>query len=379
MKSLSLLIKPVSGRCNMRCRYCFYADVSDKRKERLSGVMSEDTLEHVVYNALRETTDVCVFGFQGGEPTLAGLEFYRMIIDFERKHNPNNITIRHSIQTNGLLLDDEWCSFLAQYNFLVGLSIDGPKDVHDRYRFDASGKETHNRCLRAARMLSKHRVDYNILTVVTRSLAAHPDMAFNFYKKHGFRHLQFIPCLDGLGDNPNSHDYSLDSGPYGDFLCRLFDLWYGDYVKNDYYSIRSFDNYVYMLAGFPPENCAACGICSVTPLIEADGSVYPCDFYALDDYLLGNVHTHSFQDMISGSIAESFVNASRHIHNECRNCRYYNICRGGCRRDRESYAGQPGLNVHCTAYKKFFSHALPRMAQLIKKPVPPVPHQNTPH
>jgi uncharacterized protein len=327
--------------------------------------MSYDTLEVLVRNALSEATERCLFGFQGGEPTLAGLAFYQALIDLEQKYNVNKVSVRHSIQTNGLLLDDEWGAFLAEHNFLTGISIDGPKTIHNLLRADSNGKETHNRCIRATRLLSKYKVEYNILSVVTRQLAAHPDAVYNFYKREGFRHLQLIPCLDGLKETPDSNIYSLSSKGYGDFLCRFFDLWYNDFIREDYYSVRNFDNYIYMLAGYPPENCAASGVCFVNPLIEADGGVYPCDFYALNRYRLGSVYTHSFQDMLACEIAMGFINDSRSVHTDCCGCEYNAICRGGCRRDRKSSGSDaPGLNTYCSAYRQFFNHTLPRMKDI---------------
>ena len=362
MRTISLLIKPASGSCNMRCRYCFYADVADSRVVKSRGIMSAETLEIVVKKALSETRSHCVIGFQGGEPTLAGLDFFHLLIELERKHNTNGIKVSYALQTNGLLLDDDWARLFRENNFLVGLSIDCTKRVHDYLRADSAKNGTHNRCMAAARLLVKHRVDFNILSVVTRQLAAHPDTAYHFYKQNGFRYIQFIPCLDDLNKPRGESEYSLTSEDYGSFLCRIFDLWYTDFAKNDYYSIRAFDNYIQMLAGYPPESCAMSGVCNPYALVEADGSVYPCDFYAIDEFLLGNVQTHSFADMLNGERAEAFAEPSRHYPAACLSCEYYFICRGGCRRDREPATnGQLPTNYYCAAYKKFFAHALPRM------------------
>ncbi|MDR1157763.1 MAG: anaerobic sulfatase maturase [Oscillospiraceae bacterium] len=367
MKCLSLLIKPVSGNCNLRCRYCFYTDVVSLRKEKGAGMMSLETLERLVYKALSESTQMCVFGFQGGEPTLAGIDFYRELIRFEKQYNTNRVSIRHSLQTNGLLLDSEWCAFLAENKFLTGLSMDGPKFLHDVLRVDGDESGTHSRCLQAARLLTKHKAEFNILTVVTRHLAAHPGKVYQYYKRQGFRHLQFIPCLERLEETDDSHTYSPDNKRCGYFLHRLFDLWYEDFEKGDYYSIRNFDNFIYILAGYPPENCAASGLCSVSPLVEADGSVYPCDFYALDPYRMGSVYTHSFADMLSGDIAMSFIAPSRAIHPACKTCSYYPVCRNGCRRERIHDAdGQLGQNRYCAAYRQFFQYTMPRMAHVAR-------------
>lgn len=355
--------------CNMRCRYCFYADVTRSRDVANRGMMSPEILETVVERALSETESTCCFAFQGGEPTLAGLHFFRALIDFEKKHNQKNIQILHALQTNGLTLDDAWGEFLCDNAFLVGLSIDAERQIHDSLRRDHADRDTHRRSLDAARLLERHKVNFNILSVLTRRLASHPNKVYNFYKNRGFRHIQFIPCLDDLNNaNDDGHDWSLDAKTYGMFLCRVFDLWFQDLVRGEYVSVRTFDNYVHMLAGRPPENCAMAGQCVPYALIEGDGSVYPCDFYALDSYCLGNVRENSFAEMLSGSAAEAFAAPSYEPHPDCLACEYGFICRGGCRRDREPIInGRLSRNKYCDSYRVFFSHALPRLREVARR------------
>lgn len=368
MKSLSLLIKPASGACNMRCRYCFYADVADSRSVRNYGMMSRDTLEHIVEKALSEAEESCTFGFQGGEPTLAGLDFFRCLIELEAKHNPRGVRIAHTLQTNGLTIDDEWAAFLAENGFLVGVSLDAGKQFHDRMRPDAAGRDTHNRVVAATRILARHNVEFNILSVLTRGLAMHPDKAYRYYKERGFRHLQFIPCLDSLEDLGAPNPHSLDADAYGRFLCRIFDLWLKDFLDGEYISIRIFDNYIHMLAGHPPENCAMSGRCRAYLLIEADGTVFPCDFYAVDQYRLGNITRDSIAAMLQSETTRGFTRESEIMHQDCGSCEYYPLCRGGCRRDREPVIdGYPGGNKYCAAYRRFFAHALPRMSRLANR------------
>jgi len=326
------------------------------------GAMTCSLLETLVKKALSIPTRQCFIGFQGGEPTLAGLDFYKKLIDLEQKYNRNNVEILHTFQTNGLLVDDEWAEFFIANKFLVGLSIDASKDIHDSLRPDVSLKGTHNRCIKAAQKLRRHGVEFNILSVVTHFLASHPDKVYNFYKRNGFKYVQFIPCLDVIDKDRHSSLFSLDAEIYGSFLCRIFDLWYADYIKGDYFSIRMFDNYIHILAGAPPENCAMRGICSAYALVEADGSVYPCDFYALDEFRLGNISTHCLKEMLCGETAEAFLAPSKYSSPKCTSCEYRQICRGGCRRDREPIIdGMLSLNRYCNAYKMFFQHTLQRM------------------
>ena len=365
MKALSLLIKPASGGCNMLCKYCFYANVTDSRLIKHRGMMKKDMLELIVKKALGEVTHACTFGFQGGEPTLIGLDFFRDLVAFEKKYNVNRVQVRHTIQTNGMLIDEQWAAFMAENNFLVGLSVDGGAELHDHYRVDTKGEGTHKRCMQAAKLFREYKVDFNILSVVTNPMAKHPERVYSFYKKNDFRYVQFIPCLDGFGENGGA-EYSLKPQHYGKFLCRIFDLWYADLIKGEYISIRAFDNYIHMLMGYPPENCAMNGVCSTYPLIEADGEVYPCDFYALDEYLLGSITSHSFEELLHSQQAENFMLPSRKIEDACKACPYLRICRGGCRRERELAGEGIGLNGLCPAYRMFFAHALPRM-QLIAR------------
>ena len=367
MKALGLLIKPVSGNCNMRCRYCFYADVAAARDVENRGVMSPGMLETVVRSALAETTHFCSFGFHGGEPTLAGMNFFRALMAFEGRYNVNRVRIAHSIQTNGTLIDAEWAAFLAEHDFLTGVSIDAGREIHDELRPGADGRGTHKRAMKAVELLRAAGARFNILSVVTGRMDAQPERVYRFYKEHDFRYIQFIPCLDDLKPGTHPAAYSLDARSYGRFLCRIFDLWYEDYRRGVYYSIRAFDNYIRILAGYPPENCAMSGTCSPYPLIEADGSVYPCDFYAIDRYCLGRVGERSFAEMLSGPTAEHFAATSRQVDERCGACAYFAVCRGGCRRDRESDTdGALHLNKFCEAYRAFFKHALPRMSEISK-------------
>lgn len=321
MDSLSLLIKPTSSSCNMRCRYCFYADVAAARDVPNRGMMNLSTLEAVVRRAFEEAEHFVSFGFQGGEPMLAGLEFYRAFCGLQKVYNTHGIEVAKSIQTNGSLMDREWAEFFAQEEFLVGFSIDGDRDIHDGLRLDAEGSGTHSKCMRAAKLLKEAGAQFNVLTVVTKQLACHPDRLWQFYKKNEFCFVQLIPCMDGLEETHGANRYSLDDGLYGRFLCRFFDLWYEDFIKGDYISVRAFDNWVRMLMGQTPENCGMSGRCAAYPVIEADGSVYPCDFYVLDEHRIGDVQTDSFGGMLQSEVAWQFVEPSFELHECCRQCR----------------------------------------------------------
>ena len=331
MPPLNLLIKPASSLCNMRCKYCFYGDVSEMRSFESFGMMSENTLETLVKRAFEYADDRLCFAFQGGEPTLAGIDFYRKLIDLEKQYNTKNLAVSNSIQTNGYLIDDEWAEFFAKHGFLVGLSLDGTREAHDSIRIDAMGKGTFDRVSAAATVLEKHRVDFNILCVVNNFVARYPKKVYENLKK--YRYLQFIACIDPF--DGEKQIYSLKEDRYASFLKQTFDLYYRDIMSGNYVSIRNFDNYINILMGKHPESCAMSGFCTCYGVVEGDGSVYPCDFYVLPDYCTGNVHTHTVAETLQSEGMQRFVKEHPAAPAICRSCRYLGVCGGGCRRMRD--------------------------------------------
>ena len=364
MPPLSIMIKPASSRCNLRCAYCFYADEARLRETPDCGRMPEAVCRALIEKAVNAAEGSVSFLFQGGEPTLAGLDFYRRFVALVRASAPRGLTVRYALQTNGTLLDEDWCRFFRENRFLVGLSLDGTRACHDRFRRDGEGRGTYDRVLRAARLLDRTGVAYNVLTVVTGTAARHIQSVFSSLCKNGFFYQQYIPCLDPLEGKRGGEAYSLSPGQYEAFLKTLFDLWYRELEQGRYYSIRYFDNLVWMLDGRPPEQCSMCGRCGVQYLVEADGSVYPCDFYALDQYRLGNILHGAWADLDRAREQMGFIRASEYVPEACRHCRWYPLCRNGCRRDRTAEADRPGRNYYCEAYAGFFAYALPRLGRV---------------
>lgn len=360
MPQLQMLIKPASGMCNLRCRYCFYHDVAASRTQESFGMMSLDTLEILVKKALEYADESCSFFFQGGEPTLAGLDFYRELINLQKRYNRKGLKIQNSIQTNGWGLDEAWATFLAEHHFLTGLSVDGVKAAHDACRVTAGGEGTFAGVMAAADLFDRFGVEYNVLTVVNRRTAGKVRRIYEFYKKRGFTYLQFIACLDPLGETPGQRDYSLTPEEYGTFLIELFELWYLDLRQGNQPYIRQFENYIGILMGLPPESCEQRGICSVQYVVEADGSVYPCDFYVLDPWRMGSIRTQSFGELSRSREAAAFVERSQQPPAGCSACPYYKLCRGGCYRHRL----EDGRNYFCPSYRMFFEAALPRMKEI---------------
>ena len=366
MSVVSMLIKPASSSCNMRCKYCFYADVAKSREIANYGIMSYDTIETIVKKAFENADQAVVFGFQGGEPTIAGLDFFKKTIELQKKYNTKKIQVSNSLQTNGLLITDEFAEFFAKNNFLIGVSLDGTQAIHDKYRTDSEGQGTYERVINATKILSKHRVEYNILTTVNIDVAKNAGKVYYALKKQGFKYLQFIPCLDEF--NGIKREYSLTAEAYGEFLIELFKLWYVDLNSKTPISIRYFDNLLMMMGGYPPEECSMNGFCQCYYMIEADGSVYPCDFYVTDEWRLGNVKTDDFASLLTNDTAKKFIKVSCQVSEECKECEYKHICRGGCRRHREPISeGEPRLNELCKAYKMFFDYAMEDLRTLSKK------------
>lgn len=361
MKYLNYLIKPASSACNLRCRYCFYCDIAENRSVGNLGLMQPDTVQAL----LRETFTrldpggSVHFAFQGGEPTLAGLDFYQDFLAQVKAHNTKGASVTYSIQTNGTLLDEDWALFLKQHDFLVGLSLDGTKELHDLYRVDVRQEGTWSRVCTSLRLLEKHRVRTNILCVVTAQCARHPEKVYNQLKSLGARYFQFIPCLDPLEHPGKGTGFSLTAESYGRFLCRMFDLWYRDWARQDYCSIRLFEDYINILLGTPQgTTCSACGNCGGYLVVEGDGSVYPCDFFALDRWKLGSIRENTIPELLASSQYRVFLSLRQRPPAECAACPWQRLCRGGCTND---WVGSEPRNRHCSALRVFFAHAQQRL------------------
>ena len=368
MPPINLLIKPASGNCNMRCRYCFYADEAQNRETPSMGIMSRELMHTIIDKSFDYADGSLTIAFQGGEPSLAGLDFFQDMTDYVKAHaNPKNLRIQYAFQTNGYNLNDDWMKWFAENHVLVGVSLDGPREIHDRHRVDASGKGTFHRVTESIRRMEQFGVDYNILTVVTAANARHARQVYEFFKKNNYGWQQYIECLDPLGEVPGGHDYSLTPERYERFLKDLFDAWYQDFKQGRIVYNRYFENLVMIMIGQGPESCNLRGCCSPQWVIEANGNTYPCDFYALDEWLLGNIATDSFEEMERKRQASGFIQWSMQIPEECKQCKWFGLCRNGCRRHREPVtADSTNKNYFCTAYKGFFEYAWPRLQEMYR-------------
>ena len=368
MPPISVMIKPVSGLCNMCCKYCFYADELAHRGEGIFSPMDDDTLDKLIRKIFSYAEQFVYLVFQGGEPTLAGAPFYQKVLELERKYNSRSIPVHHAIQTNGLVLTEEMLTVFKEGKFLVGLSVDGTRQIHDAGRKDHTGAGTYDRILENARRLRQAQIDYNILCVVGKTAAQHPVEVFEALAPHGY--LQFIPRLEPLDPAERSDDDVLTAADYGYFLKETWNCYAKALRSGNYVSIRGFDNWLNMLWGRPPENCGFAGCCTANYLVESNGNVYPCDFYALDEWLLGNIRETNFRRLALSEKLKAFCDSSRKPARECLVCPYAAICRGGCRRDREPLGedGVYGKNRLCEGYRFFFEHCLPDM-QLLQQQI----------
>ena len=359
MPPVSIIIKPVSGACNMRCPHCFYADEMERRERGLRPAMSTETLERAVRAIFADADGSVSLLFQGGEPTLAGVEFYEALLQFEETYNAKKLPVAHAMQTNGLELSSRMIAFLARERFLVGVSLDGFAEAHDAARPDARGRETFARVRANLERLRGAGVECSVLCVVNDAVARKPEAAFKALARYG--RVQFIPCLDPL-DGPPRAD-ALTPGRYLNFLKAAFELYERAYYAGRPVSVRNFDNWLLILLGLPPESCGMTGRCAPGLVVESDGELYPCDFYALDEWRLGNVANTRLADALRSETMRRFLETSFVVPERCRTCRWYPFCRNGCRRERDP---ETHVNHWCDAHKAFFDFAAERMVAMAR-------------
>lgn len=370
MPAISVLMKPASGMCNMQCDYCFYCDETQKRIQESYGFMSEETLKNVIRKTMLNAEGIASYAYQGGEPTLRGIDFFRKAVEYQRHYNRKGIQVQNALQTNGFYVDEEWCSFFAKNHFLVGVSVDGTQEIHDMYRHDKNGNGTFERVSQTVKLFDTYGVEYNILTVVNQKAAANISAIYNEYKKRGWKYQQYIACLDPLNEPHYQNEYTLLPELYGKFLTELFELWYEDWKKGEQPYIRQFENYIGILLGYRPEACDQRGNCGVQNVVEADGSVYPCDFYMLDEYRLGNFNTDRVADINKKREEIGFIKRSLQISPKCRVCPYFRLCKGGCQRHRDPVNGTDYYeNYFCKGFQIFFESCIERMREIVLKTV----------
>lgn len=376
----SLLIKPASALCNLDCEYCFYLDRdADPYKDLPARAMPLDILERLTDAFLFYSYPVSVFAFQGGEPTLAGLPFFEKLVAFQQRFGRAGQSVSNSLQTNAILLDDAWCQFLRQYNFLAGISIDGPEDVHDRYRLNRAGHPTWRKVMDSIARMQKHGAEFNVLCVLSQANAGQPREIYRFFRSIGAGYMQFIPLAE-FGPAGEPLPFTITPAQYGRFLCEIFDLWWPERRK---VRIRFFDNLAESLAGLAPGSCTLHETCDSYVVVEYNGDVYPCDFFVESSWKLGNITIDSFPEIARRRRRYEFAAHKTLPHPECQVCEFQSICHGGCPKTRHGPFRRFGdLDYFCAAYKMIFSKAVPPLRREVEKltgaSAPGAPHSIRP-
>jgi uncharacterized protein len=363
-RAFSLLVKPVSADCNLRCAYCFY---HDRPTDPYRGAQRHRMIPVVLRTLLRQYMPLAgpnpSFGWQGGEPTLAGLDFFRQVVHLQRRFGVSGQVVGNGLQTNGLLVNREWAQFLAQYNFLVGISLDGPQEMHDHYRRNGPGKGSWQRVMEAIDMLRQYRVAFNILAVVNDLTAQRPAEVFSFFREQGFDFVQFIPCVERDPQSGELAPFSVTPRRWGDFLCRLFDLWWNGGESE--VSLRTFENVLAAYLGREPESCEHGTRCDSYVVIEYNGDVYPCDFFVAEEWRLGNLLEAPLVQILRSPRAAEFGRIKERNYAECDACTWDFICHHGCSRFRLAPDGRFGQHHYfCSALKQFYAHTEQRFHEL---------------
>jgi len=389
------MAKPIGPVCNLNCEYCFYLEKQALFPKSEDYRMSDEVLAAFItkYIASQPTPEV-EFVWQGGEPTLMGLHFFRKAVELQKPFLGQK-TIKNSLQTNGTLLTDEWCEFLKKNNFLVGLSLDGPEDIHNRYRVDRGGQPTFHKVLRGLKLLQKHSVEYNVMACVAKETAYNPLEVYHFLKGEGVEFIQFFPIVERMPDaqskgyglrlaghssldkdekNVQVTDWTVGPEKYGDFLIAVFDEW----VRNDVGKVfvMNFDWALNAWIGNPSSVCIFAKQCGRSIILEHNGDMYACDHCVYPQYKLGNIHTDGPLKSIEKSLESGFgVNKETALPRWCRECEVLQACWGGCPKHRfaKTYYDEPGLHYLCSGYKKYFMYIrkyLKAMTQLLENGLP---------
>jgi len=363
VKPFTLLIKPSGSDCNIDCEYCFYKDRPSQfgsGRQRMGG----QVLDKLVRDYMRLGFPVSGFAWQGGEPTLMGVDFFGQAVELQKQYGTAGQQVSNTLQTNGVLLDDDWCRFFAENNFLLGISIDGPKEFQDRYRLDHSGAGTFNRVMRGIETCRKHGVEFSALILLNSSNVEHPQKLFDFVVENDLTYLQFIPCVETDPETGKPAPFSITAKQYGDFLCKLFDLWY-DYGPEKL-NIRDFDSLVTHYVMGKHTICTYSKQCAGFVVVEHTGDVFCCEFFVEPQWRLGNILETSLEELANDKKKRAFARTKQKLSNKCLVCNHLDICRGGCMKDRvrRNDEDPSRASYFCESYKQFFDYAAPKFMQI---------------
>lgn len=368
IKPLSnILIKPAGPDCNLACDYCFYLNKTELFSEESKHRMNEAILQELMRQLLQQGTQQLSIAWQGGEPTLMGVDFFRKAVEFQKQYAAGKI-IGNALQTNGLLIDDRWIAFLRGNNFLVGLSIDGPQHIHDDYRKDRSGRGSWERVADAAVLMLENEVAVNALSTVNAYSVNFPDEIYDYLKALGFRYMQFIPIVETSEDGSGVAPFSVAPRDYGEFLKQLFDRWLADFQNGEpTTSIRYFESLFYRYVNMQPPDCILMERCGTYVVVEHNGDVYACDFFVEPAWKLGNILEDRLIDLLNSPRQRAFGNQKAELPKKCRDCPWFSFCFGGCPKDRTRDMRTEGMNYFCESVIMFQEYADPRFRRLAEE------------
>lgn len=361
MPPLGVMFKTVSTDCNLDCQYCYYRESLEGTRVRRR--INPDLLDTFFAQYLDYVADakVASVSWQGGEPTLAGIDFFRRVVALQAKHARPGTTISNALQTNGVLLNDVWGEFLHTYHFLVGISLDGPEEIHNARRTYKSGRGSFDHVMRGVEVLRRHQVELNVLCVLGPHNVGQPRELMRFYRRGGFSHVQFIPEMSFQAmeaDRPA--DFAITAQEYGAFLRVAFDEWYEEGRPS--LSVRTFDNFVQSYVGVPNDLCVHADSCDAGIVVEHNGDVYPCDFYVHPDWKLGNLAETPLRTILKNPSRLAFVlQKHRPLPVACQRCEWLRVCKSGCPRNRATDEDGLTPDYFCASYKEFFAHAHARL------------------
>ncbi len=370
-REFQIFAKPAGAICNLDCHYCYYLEKEQIYPETRQFRMADDLLEHYIVQHIAMTPgDEILFSWHGGEPTILGLDYFRRIAELQRTYCPAGKHVANSIQTNGVLVTDEWCRFFAAEKFGVGLSVDGPRELHDAYRVTKDQRASHRQVMQGYRLLRRHEVPVDMLCVVHAQNAQHPLEVYDFFREIGVQYLSFIPLVEARPDAPGGvGERSVPAEEFGRFLCAIFDEW----VRHDMgrVIVQIFEEAARPSFGLDHSLCIFRPTCGDVPVVEHNGDFYQCDHYVTPGHRLGNIRDTPLAVLFDSPAQDAFGRAKRDtLPGYCRTCDVRTMCNGGCPKDRilQTPDGEPGLNYLCAGYRRFFTHCRPyteRMAALL--------------
>lgn len=362
MRPFSLLIKPTSADCNLRCAYCFYLDRQSLYPETRRHRMTLETLDRMISSYMATSQPRYTFGWQGGEPTLMGVDFFRKVTELQARHGRAGVEVSNGLQTNGILIDDAFARHLSRYHFLVGLSVDGPAEVHDRYRRFAEGRGSHELVMKALDTLRRNRVEYNILTLVNNVNVRTPRAIYQYLCDQEIFFHQYIECVE-FDSSGGLLPFAVTPEAWGEFLCEIFDQWYPNDTRR--VSIRLFDSILSKMVDNRETVCSMGTDCRQYFVVEHNADIYPCDFFVRPELKLGNLFHDTWEKMLASEKYQAFGRRKRQWNEECARCPFLPYCAGDCPKNRPGQGEEPTrLSVLCEGWKRFYSHTLERFEKL---------------